>query len=192
MRKEAKVKEISEIRQAGFAFRGRIEAVSDGQYQVLQIKDIGQNNEILSDSLIRANANVRPIHLVKKDDVLFASRGANRRAAFVENEMPNTIFIAQIFALRGLDQIINPAYLAWFINQKPAQDYLEFNSSGSHIQNITIEVFENLPVIIPPLETQRKIVEIHHLWLREKELVKQISEKRSQVIEKVLLSAIGE
>lgn len=185
------IKHISKT-QAGHPFREKIENYPDGDYRIIQIKDIGTNGELMTDELLQTRIeDVRPDFFIQRNDVLFTTRGLNRRACFVGEELLNTIFVAQIFALREISNEVNPAYLAWFINQRQAQEYLEANASGSHIQNIRKDVLEHLPVEIPSLEMQGKIVEVHNLALREKNLIERIQTKREQVIERVLLNAVN-
>lgn len=185
------IKHIAKI-QAGHSFRERIEHFTDGDFRVIQIKDISTDGSLLTDKLLQTQTeDVRSDFFVQKDDVLFTTRGLNRRACFIGEELPNTIFVAQIFALREISEEVNPAYLAWFINQQQAQEYFGANSSGSHIQNIRKRDLESLPVKVPNLETQKKIVEVHNLALREKSLIGQIQTKREQVIERVLLNAVN-
>lgn len=176
--------------QAGHSFREKIVPIRNGKHKVIQIKDVGIEGDLLGDLLETEIEEVKDDFFVRKNDVLFTTRGLNRRACFIDKEMSNTFFVAQIFALRDLSEQIEPAYLAWYINQKPAQNYLETNASGSYIQNIRKDILANLPVVIPPKETQRRIVEINQLSIREKSLVEQIQTKRDQVIEKMLLNAI--
>lgn len=187
---QSKLQDIAEI-QAGYSFREKIEQNDNGNFRVLQIKDISNDGEVLTDDLTITEAdNIKTEHLVQPEDVLFTTRGTNRRAGFVENELPETIFVAQILSLRNIREDIIPAYLAWYLNQRPAQAYFEANASGSYIQNIRIDVLADLEVSIPPLDTQRRILEIHRLGLRERELVEEINTKRNRVTEQTLMKAI--
>jgi len=188
--KKVRLKEIAEI-QAGFSFREKIEPKENGRFRIVQIKDIGNAGDVLTDDLTRTEADyIKPEYLVRQGDVLFTTRGGNRRAAFVADELPDTIFVAQILSLRNIRRDISPAYLAWYLNQKPAQDYLEVNASGSYIQNIKIDVLADLPVSVPPPETQQRILEIYALHQREGELVAAIQSKRDRVVEQTLMKAI--
>ncbi len=185
-----KLNEIATI-QAGHSFREKIEPDADGEYSVIQIKDVGTDGSLLTDEILKTRIEkTRPEFLVQKGDVLFTTRGVNRRACSVEEELPNTVFVAQIFALRALDARVEPSYLAWYINQKPAQEYLESTASGSYIQNVRKDILADMPVVLPPKDVQLKIVAVHRLAWREKYLLEQIKEKRNQFIERVLLDAI--
>lgn len=185
------LKDISTI-QAGHPFREKIEFYPEGDYSVIQIKDVGTDGRLLTDELLQTQIEkTRPEFFVKKNDVLFTTRGLNRRACFVGEELANTVFVAQIFALRVPDNKIEPSYLAWYLNQKDAQEYLDATASGSYIQNVRKDILANLPIKVPPMETQKKIVEINRLALREKNLIEQIQKKRDQLIERVLLNTVN-
>lgn len=176
---------------AGHPFRQKIEHRKDGDYTIIQIKDINSQGKLSKENFIKTNIeDIKKGFLAKKDDVLITTRGLNRRAYYIASEIKNTVFVAQIFALRDLREDVKPAYLAWYINQKPSQNYLEVSASGSYIKNIRKDVLANMPIEIPPLETQRQIVEIHNLHFREIDLVAQIKEKREMLIKRLLLNAI--
>jgi hypothetical protein len=183
------LRNIARIR-AGYSFRGRIEAVPDGAYRVIQIKDVSEGEAIAAEDLVRANVpDARLDHLLRKGDVLFASRGTRKQAVVIDQELPKTVFGSQFFVCEAGEKV-DPAYLAWYINQKPAQRYLEENAVGSNMRIVTKESLGRLPVVLPPLETQRKIAEVYRLGLQEKRLLEEIQRKRGQLVEVALLKSI--
>lgn len=189
---EKSLKEIAEIR-AGYSFRETIPVSENGNYRVIQIKDISHAGFISSTDLVKAEVDsIKPEYLTQTGDVLFTSRGNNRRAATVDEPAANAIFVSQLYALKATIPDLVPEYLAWYLNQKPAQEFFEANASGSYIQNIRQDVLARLPVVLPPVETQRKIVEVYRLGLREREVAEKIAEKRWQIVEKALLESIRE
>ncbi len=189
---ERSLKEIANIK-AGYSFRETIPVSENGNYRVIQIKDVNYSGLISSGDLVKAAVDsIKPEYLTQTGDVLFTSCGANRRAAVVDETAADTIFVSQLYALKIKTDAIIPEYLAWYLNQKPAQDFFEANASGSYIQNIRHDVLAQLPVVLPPVETQKRIVEIYQLGLREREMAQKILEKRWQVVEKMLLELIKE
>ena len=123
--------------------------------------------------------------------MLFTTRGASRRAAAIDEELANTIFVAQIFAVRNLDDGILPEYLAWYLNQAPAQEHFDTFTSGATIQNVRKEVLAALPVDVPSIETQRLVLKIVELRRREISLTREIENKRAALIHESLLRAIS-
>lgn len=184
------LKEIADIK-AGYSFRGSIPASETGNHRIIQIKDIGYDGRVSSNDLVKANVDsIKPEYLTAVGDILFTSRGANRRAAVVDETTANAIFVSQISALKIKSEGVMPEYLAWFINQKPAQAFFEEHASGSYIQNIRYDVLAELPVILPTLETQRKVVEMFRLSLLEREIAEKVLTKRQQIVESALLALI--
>lgn len=192
MSKTLQLREIADI-QAGYSFRGSIPVSEQGNYRVIQIKDIGFDGKISTADLVKTKMDfIKPEYLTRQDDVLFTSRGTNRRAAVVDQAAENAVFVSQLYALTLTSNNIIPEYLAWYINQKPAQDFFEENASGSYIQNIRQDVLGELPVVVPDPETQKRIIDIYRLSLKEKELTEKILIKRRQLAEQMLRSMIGQ
>lgn len=184
------LKEIAEL-QAGYSFRSGITPAENG-IPIVQIKDVGVRGVQFGDLVKAEVEDFRPEHRVRGGDVLFTTRGTSRRAAALGagGDLPEAIFVAQIIALRvrpEFAQTILPAYLAWYLNQPPAQQYLEENAGGSHIPNIRKESLANLSVDLPPIETQRKIAELYELRIKEQELTEEIQTRRGRLIEAALL-----
>lgn len=189
---EILLKEIADIK-AGYSFRETIPASENGNYRVVQIKDVNYDGSISSGDLVKATVDsIKAEYLTQTGDVLFTSRGANRRAATVDETAADAIFVSQLCALKIKTDGVTPEYLAWYLNQKAAQDFFEERASGSYIQNIRQDVLAQLPVVLPPPEVQKRIIEIYRLGLREREMAQKILEKRWQVIEKTLLELIKE
>lgn len=186
---QALLKDISDIR-VGYSFRARLVPTSGGRYSVLQIKDLGvggifQPGELQRTDLIDVNAN----HLLQQGDVLFVARGERKRAVVVDEVAPQTVFGSQFLGCRAQSGI-DPTYLAWFINQKPAQRYLEEHSKGSNVQIITKEALGRLVVTVPPLAIQQRIAQIYRLSQEEMKLFADIQAKRSQLVENALLQSL--
>lgn len=183
------LEEIARVR-SGYSFRGRIEEAPDGAFRVVQIKDVSEGESVTAEDLVRTNlSDAKPDHLLRRGDVLFASRGSRKQSVLIDRELPNTIFGSQFFACEAGDSV-DPAYLAWYLNQRPAQRYFEETAVGSNVRIVTKESLERLQVTLPPLETQRKIAEVYRLSLRERRLLEEIRRKREQLVEAALLKSI--
>lgn len=176
--------------RSGYLFREKIEPHPSGQYRVIQIGDISANAIITSDSLTRFNLpDIKPPHIITQGDVLFISRGLRKKAVVVTEDLGRVVTTSQIFVIRPRDFVL-PEYLAWYINQRPAQRYIEEHSTGTNISLINMESMGNLPIDRPSLESQSRIVRIHRLILREAELIKLIQQRRRTMVEMRLLKMI--
>lgn len=185
-----KITEIAEI-QLGYQFRKKIEPVDDGTNWVIQIRDFDENHNLNKQTLSRVSIDMSTEkHLINKGDVLFLSRGYRNWAAPIVDGLVATVAASHFFVVRPkLDNVLSE-YLAWYINQAPAQEYLHnIARQGTHMPLIPLSAFVALQVDLPDIETQVKIVELSRLMEKEKQLLSALQEKRSHLINAVCLSA---
>jgi len=104
--------------------------------------------------------------------------------------LKNTLAASYFFILKVKSENILPDYLAWFINQAPAQGYLHnFARRGTHMPVVPKSVFENLKVYVPDIETQKKIVKLISLTEKERNLLQSLQERRDLLIHTICLKA---
>jgi len=184
------LEDIATIR-SGYLFRERIEPDASGQYRVIQVGDITPDARFSNGSLVRVSLpDVKRSQILESGDVLFISRGPRKQAVAITSPVENTIATSQFFVLRP-DEKVLPEYLAWYINQRPAQRYIEEHSTGTSASLINLAAIRGLPIETPPIETQTRVTKIHQLSLREKELMEAIQSRRRALIEMTLLKAMG-
>jgi restriction endonuclease S subunit len=179
------LKDIASIR-TGYTFRGGIEHDKNGALCVVQIKDIAIGEPINWSKLVRTNLdNVRQDNLLKKGDVLFISRGTRNHAVHIDTDVDNVLFGAQLLAIRTGNKVL-PSYLACYLNQKFIQQLFEEWAVGSNVKVLSKSILNQLPVAVPPLEIQQKVVDIWELSLQEEKLMEEIQTKRRQVVDETL------
>ncbi|HCL81908.1 MAG TPA: hypothetical protein DHW81_06735 [Nitrospiraceae bacterium] len=177
--------------QIGYQFRERIEPVSDGTHSVIQIRDFDDNYILNPSKLVRVKIDkLSENYIVNKGDVLFLSRGHKNWAAPILEALEDTIAVSHFFIIKLHNEKVLPEYLAWYINQPPAQQFLySLAKRGSHMPIIAKGAFEGLTIEIPSIITQRKIVEISRLMKKEDQLLGDIQKKRTQLINSICLQA---
>ncbi len=184
------LKDIAEI-SSGLLFRSGVKTVKEGKYRVIQIKDTS-NGSIDWTALPKTNiSGVKGDLVLRNGDVLFRSRGDKNTAVVIKNCPGNCVVASQLFIIRLKEQAFLPDYLAWYMNQKPAQRYFDQNARGSYIRLINKQVLGLLKVSVLPLEVQEKIIKVHQLSLKEKQIVSKTQEKRDQLIDAVMLRKIS-
>ena len=84
-----------------------------------------------------------------------------------------------------------PEYLAWYINQTPAQEYLHnIARRGTHMPIVTLSAFKGLTIEVPDMATQDSIVELSRLMEKERKLRIELQQRRVLLINAVSLKAI--
>lgn len=188
MKKE--IKDIAVV-QMGYPFRSRLEFKVDGTLKVIQMKDLGSDNRVDCESVQKIDMNaIDDKHLVQNGDLIFRSRGVTNTAAILDKEPQSAIVAAPLLRIRVDENKILPEYLCWFINQKASQLFLKMRQEGTHGGMISRQTLENLPIDIPSLESQQKIVDIINLQTRRQNLEKKRIDKQEQKINALLLKLI--
>jgi len=184
------ITDIADI-NIGYQFRAKIEPTDDGTYPVIQIRDFNENRLLNIDRLIRVNIDKSAEqYKINKGDILFLSRGHKNWATPIVDDLKDAIAASHFFVLKIKSSDILPEYLAWYINQAPAQEFLHINARhGTHMPLVPMFAFKGLSVEVPPKETQKKIVELSRLMEKEKQLLTELQEKRSSLINTVCLKA---
>lgn len=176
---------------SGILFRTKIFFDKYGDYSVILMRNINSDNSVNYNELVKTNIEkIKPAQLIRKNDILFRAKGNNNYASFIDRELENTTTNTHFFIIRVKSTKILPEYLAWYINQKPAQTYFLKHSPGTVIPVITGKNLGNLNVAIPSLSIQKKIVEVYKLSIREANLTKKILYKKKRLIETLLLKRL--
>lgn len=167
----------------GHTFRTRIEDTPNGQFRVVQGKDIRPDCSLDGENLTRIHLPERtrpdPEKWVKPGDILLMTRGDHNYAVFIESPLPPTVTQNSFCTLRVNDAAtLLPDYLSTILNQPTLQARLKSLRSGSSIPNITLGALRNLEIPLPPLPIQHEIVNLSRLIHREKALADQIHAAR--------------
>ena len=185
------LKEIADIR-TGYSFRAKLEPDSEGNILVVQLKELSDKNTIDISTAVKINMqDVSDNYLLQKDDLVFRSRGMDSTAAIMDITANNVILSAPFQRIRLRDTLkIIPEYLLWYINSKDAQTYFSANKTGTSVSMISTAVLADLPVVIPSLEIQKRIIEINILSVKEIELQEELIRKKRLLTETVLLKIL--
>lgn len=155
------LRDFAEVR-LGYPFRGAIPEVPGGSVRVVQIRDVTCAGLKNRDDLVATEVEGRkePDWLLDQD-VLFVARGVHPYSALVIKPPCRTVCSQHLYVLRVKDPArLLPAFLAWQLNQTPAQRYFRQSAEGSHQLSIRRTVLDMTEIRIPPIERQRAAVEL--------------------------------
>lgn len=185
------LQDIAQI-STGHLFRYKPDYVESGGYPVIQMKDVLPGEPIKWQELGRVQVEgVKGSSFIRQGDVLLKSKGASHLGTVADEPLENTIASSHIIILRPKTNAVLPEYLTWYINQNPAQQRIDSLSVGSNVRHLSIKSISELPIPVPEMETQKKIAELYWLSQKEKVLTEKIQQKREQLINAVMLKAIG-
>ena len=176
-----RLNDVAETR-SGFPFRGAIDSLPPGDVMVLQVRDVTVNGSPEWANLLRKELpNSRAPDFLRGGDVLITTRGRRNDALALPVPPGEAVAATNLFVIRILEGTpLLPAFLAWQINQKPAQDFLMAAATGSHILNLTRPALESLPIVLCDLEQQQQIVDLASSIAQEQVVLQRLIENRQQ------------
>ena len=176
------LKDIARV-QMGLSFRSRIEPEADGTVAVIQMRDLTEDNKLSQRNLIAVKMNgLNGRHLVKRNDLIFRSRGQTTTAAIVDTEVGPAIVAAPLLRIRVTSKRVLPEYLCWFVNQASAQAFLHSRATGTAMTVIGKSALDALQVPLPDLATQKRIVALADLSNQEQRLMRELAAKKEKLV----------
>lgn len=190
-RSQIKLKSIAAIR-SGYHFRSKIIQEERGAFQVIQMKNINQYNELDLRDVIRSNLenSSSSKNLLRSHDILFQSRGGNNNFVLVPEGVENAVADYSLMVISVESDKVDPGYLVWYLNHPRTQHQISRFTEGSSILRVSKTALENLKIKLLPLTKQKLIAEIDRLSKREQQLLAAIAEKRQAYIARSLAMEI--
>ena len=186
------LKHIANI-AAGFPLRGAADALQKGDAHFVQMRNVKPGEGIDWESVARVTLPTkRKPNWLKEGDVIFAARGAKNYAVTVKEYPRQSVCSPHFFVIRinNWEKIL-PDFLAWQINQKPAQDYFQRAATGSYILNIRRQAIEGLEIVIPPLYKQEMIIALWDMALKEHQILNKLVENRNEQLEAIAVDVLN-
>ncbi|MCY1019688.1 restriction endonuclease subunit S [Pyxidicoccus sp. MSG2] len=185
--------EVAEI-SPGFSIPGAIQHDPSGKYQLILPRHLdGGGRPFVYNEERHAMRMALPAradaYLVRPGDVLFVSRGDRNRAVAIHDCPEKTVVPTTFFVLRPRGGIFSD-YLAWYLNQVPAQGAITQIRTGAGTPMVQRAKFGELSIVVPPIERQQRIAHLGALMLAEQELVDRLAAvvaRRSRLIGRRLI-----
>ena len=173
----------------GDTARARLEPSTAGGVLAIQLRDISPDGLVDPERLTRVQLDgLADRYFVHAGDVVFRSRGERNTASALDERLREpALAVLPLMVLRPKRDVVTPEYLAWAINQPPAQRHFDNAARGTNIRMIPRSSLDDLELDVPDIETQRKIVAIDVLAERERELSLTAAEARRKLMSLILV-----
>lgn len=156
----------------GFSVRGRIAHDPAGTHQLLLTRHLQEGMPYkysANDELRISPGRDAGEYEVRAGDVLFMSRGTLNRAWLLDRIPDHALAPVSFYVIRPRESI-DGAYLAWYLNQPPAQAAIDGIRTGAGTPLVQRSAFQHLEVSLPPLKVQREVATLGELLAREREI----------------------
>lgn len=190
--KQIKLSELVEMPiQTGYQVRGKVEHDPDGNFSVIQVKNINRNTYNVDTAplekilIAEDKQKFMDKYLLQKNDVLYLSK-LNPGSFRYHGPLGNIVPMAHFYMLRPIDKSIDGDYLCWALNQDFMKPYIAKSLKGTTLPFISKQDLMDFVIPVPDINTQRKIVEISSLRRRERELTLALEQKKDILINELL------
>ena len=132
-------------------------------------------------------------HILRPGDIVFGRRGEMGRAGLVEERHAGWLCGTGSLRLRLTGGYLLPEYLKLLLGTAPARAYFGLASVGSTMDNLNSEIVLAFPCLVPPLETQRKVIrEAAMIEVRSQRLRDRVEQQVSLLLERrqALITAV--
>ena len=178
--------------QTGYQVRGKVQPDSQGNYNLIQVKDTTRSTlyQIRSASLDKISIpeekrKFMNKYLIQKNDVLYLSKlnpGAFRYTGSIESTVP----MAHFYILRPKINSIDSDYLCWALNQDFMKPHIQRCLRGTILPFISKDALIALKIPLPAISIQKKIISLLHLKMQEKEIQEKVERKKNILIKTIL------
>lgn len=176
--------EVAEVR-LGYPFRGSVPEVPDGPVAVVQMRDLTPEGVLDWTSVRRTDLEAKKEpEWLRPGDVLFASRGPSNYAGHLAQVPERAVCSPHLYVLtvRNLAAVL-PEFIAWQINRVASQRYLRQSAEGSDQLSVRRTILEELPLTIPSVEHQHRLLALDHAARRERMVLETLIKNRERQIE---------
>lgn len=181
-------KSIIEVR-TGWTFSKAIESIDNGDYQVIQLRDIQEITLAGLDwaNITRTNIeSTRKVKTLQENEVLLVAKGRTKKALLLKN-LPENVVVNQHFLILSVKDTTKllPEYLEVYLNSAPVQNWFTMGSAGSYQSTLTKKRLLELKLPIElPIEQQQMLVNLNESINKEKYLQEILVKQRGQELDK--------
>jgi len=129
---------------------------------------------------------------LKENDVLITTRGVLGNVALVPKEFDDANINAQIVRMKTDETIIIPKYLLFSLKSKEFRSQLVKKTTGTTLKQLPVGKLEKMLIVLPPLNYQKKIVEILEKAEKLKEWRTEANELTYNYLNSLFLEMFGD
>lgn len=133
-------------------------------------------------------------YLLKKGEILFKKSQSSQYAAGVFNEGPKNLVPSIHFFILSINEnskdIVIPEYVAWYLGEDVVRKYFHSVAAGMVTATIKKSDLAALEIVIPPINVQRKLIEIQRLALEERKMMEEFIFLREKQVKNALTNLV--
>lgn len=153
---------IKQVRGISYKKQDLANEQSENHIPVLRANNISNGKLNYKDLVFVNKEKIKPTQMIKKGDIIIATSSGSLsvvgKAAQACEDL-NMSFGAFCKLMRSSDKV-DPKYVGYYFQSPKYRQTISSLANGANINNIKNEHIDELIIPLPPLETQKKIVEV--------------------------------
>lgn len=129
-----------------------------------------------------------------KGDILYTRVGSFGEAAVIEDDREFSIFVS-LTLIKPKHEMIDNYYLEHLLNSQMYKQLASKSTTGLGVQNLNVGAVREFPIILPPINEQRKIASIlssvNEAIEKTEAIIRQTEEVKKGLIKQLLTRGIG-
>jgi type I restriction enzyme S subunit len=153
----------AEVKTGPFGTQLHASDYVDAGIPVINVRNIGfggirpEKLEYISEETAKRLSS----HLLKPKDIVFGRKGAVERHVFIQNGQDRWFQGSDCLRLRVTGSSVDPRYVSYsFLSEDHKSWMMNQCSHGATMASLNQDIVKRIPLLLPPLETQRKIASI--------------------------------
>ncbi len=186
---DLKLKEIADIR-TGLVLSRKKASLSDDvkiHYKQITLKSFSNTISLTPDYIdaFVSTENIADTYISRVGDIVVRLREPVT-AVYIDESAKGMIIPSLMAIVRVKSGMVNGEFLAYYINSTTSQKMLEKEIKGTTIAAIKTKDMEELEVVLPSLEDQKRVVALMNLSQNEIVLLEKLKREKQQFSQAVL------
>lgn len=175
---------------AGHSYKTKVPEEPNSGIYALQMRDIKDGCINYKSMLCVEDLDYKKHFFLKEDDVLLIGKGLDFKTFMVKNfdKSKRIVVVNPIYILRCTDVML-PKYLHIYLSQSSVQKELISLGRGGRIKSLPISSLQNLNIITPSIDKQKKVIKIYELIEQQKDIANQIITQREQQLSETIINS---
>lgn len=175
----------------GYTFRGAVVGNKDGNYRVIQARNISSDSffDNPSELEIVSLDTIRSTSFVEQGEVLITSRGATVggfKATLFDCKADRPVLASSsLYILHSIKHVL-PEYLVAYLNSNAVQRELQDRATGATVRSIQRSRLGEVRIPIPPMEKQKDIVALQRNIKQQNKLLEDRVSLSNQLIDGII------
>ena len=127
----------------------------------------------------------KEVDLLQEGDVLLIGKGSSNIAAIWPGSSEDTVASSMLYVIRPDRSLVEPAYLAGYLNSRPAQAQMAAFVKRGTIPVLGRKALDELQVPVPPFEEQHKLMRLTDAMQRAQLIQEQLNQAYAQLLNAV-------